>query len=116
MVLQLSLSPMTMRERLLRYTRPTGSDLKSSSKEKVDYRGPPAVSLQCRCGNAYSVTLTTPGQTRRLSLPVLTAIFVSATLLYPGNTRGQNLKNWVPRTSSVEADIWRAEMQSSENI
>ena len=27
-----------------------------------------------------------------------------------------NLKNWAPRTSSLETDIWRAEMQSSENI
>ena len=71
--------------------------------KKVDYHGPPTVSLSN--DDACSVTYTPPGQIGRLNLQALTVIFFSATLLYHGNTRGLNLKNWAPRTSSLEADI-----------
>ena len=122
-------------------------------KKKVDYHGPPNVSLSNDDAGApaplHSSHPARPGvvfkkegwlpwstsclslmqmrerlfccthptdQTRRHSLQALTAIIFSATLLYHGNTRGLSLKNWAPRTSSLEADICRAEMQSSKNI
>ena len=74
MVLQLSLSPRTMRERLLCHAHPTGPDLESSSKRRLTTMiFQLSLSLQWQCGSACSVTLTPPGQTRRLSLQALTA-------------------------------------------
>ena len=74
-------------------------------KKKVDYHDPPTSFTNDDAGTPVlsHVTLTPPGQTRRLSLQAPTAIVFSATLLYYGNTRGS--KNWTPRTSSLEADI-----------
>ena len=116
MVLQLSLSPMAMRKRQLCYTHSTRPDLESSSKKKVDYHSPPAISLQCRCGSTCSVTLTHRARPGDLISKSLLPILFRRLCFYHGNTRGLNLKNWAPRTSLLEADIWRAEMQSSENI
>ena len=66
-----SLSPMTMRKRLLCHARPTGPNLESSSKRRLTIMILPlSLSLQWRCGSAWSVTLTPPGQTRRLKSPI----------------------------------------------
>ena len=75
MILQLSLSPMTMRERLLCHANPTWPDLESSSKRRLfTMILQLSLSLQWQCGSACSVALTTSGQTRRLNLQALTAI------------------------------------------